>query len=411
MSSYKMKTPFRAIVRNSNVIARSALGSWVTDIKGKSYLDMTSGIGALSTGHCHPTVVSRVTQQVGKLVHAQMNCLRSHVEQEELLKRLDSVFPENLNTVFFTNSGSEAIDNAVKLARRSTGRPNVISFLGGFHGRTIGGMSLGGSKATCRSGFQPLMSGVFHIPYPSDKKSDADAACQALDDILCLATAPEETAAIFLEPVLGEGGLIGAHPTFGKHLRDVCDRHGILWVSDEIQTGMGRTGTGWGYERFGKVKPDIITFGKGVASGFPMGGVAASEKLFEAVHPNGLGGTFNGNAISTAAANATLEVFENENITLNVDGKGKRLVSGILTLRNRHVKEVRSYGLMIAVELDLEYPTFRKMVESASYHGLLVLTTGTVTTLRLLPPLVITNAEIDEAVVRLGSMLDSIPQL
>ena len=377
------------VARNSTIVAKEAVGCWLTGADGRTYLDMTSGIGALSTGHSHPRVVAAAQQQVGKLVHAQQNCVATHEPQQALLASLARVLPPQLDTVFFTNSGSEAVENSVKLARKVTGRPNVISFVGGFHGRTLGCMSLSSSKVSCRQGFQPLMPGVFHVAYPQAGRG-GEAAAQ-LDNALVRLTAPDETAAVLIEPVLGEGGVHRAEPDFMHRLRDVCDRHGILWISDEVQTGAGRTGAWWGYEHFG-VEPDVVAFGKGVASGFPLAGVVARQAHFDCVHANGLGGTYNGNAVASAAAHATLEVIHDEDLVERARQRGAQLATRLRTLPL--VTDVRHYGLMVAVELDLPPARLPELLARAQHEGLLLLGTGLGATVRLLPPLTISSTEI-----------------
>lgn len=395
------------VARNSTIVAERALGCWLTGVDGRVYLDMTSGIGALSTGHSHPHVIDAVRRQVGHIVHAQQNCVETHLPQQELLRKMADVLPDHLDTVFFTNSGSEAVENSVKLARKATGRPNIISFVGGFHGRTLGCMSLSSSKVSCRQGFQPLMPGVFHVPYPDPSAMGADAAEQYLDSAFARLTAPDETAAVLLEPVLGEGGVRQADPAFVRHLRNVCDTHGMLWISDEVQTGIGRTGSWWGYQHFG-VEPDIITFGKGIASGFPLAGVVARHKHFDTIHPNGLGGTYNGNAVACAAAVATLEVLHRDNLISCARQRGAQLSARLRTLD--HVTGVRQHGLMVAVELDLHPSHMPQLLRCAQHEGLLLLGTGLDATVRLLPPLTISVKEIDCFITYFRRLLDTFVQ-
>lgn len=392
------------VYRNSNIVAKSALGSWVTDINSRRYLDMTSGIGALSTGHSHPVVVDAVKQQVGQLVHAQQNCLLTHPPQQQLIENLRDVCPRHLDNYYFTNSGSEAVENAIKIARISTGKPNIISFRGGFHGRTIGCMSLSSSKVSCKKGVSPLMPGVYQVRYPT--LGLGDEVFRELQDLLLRATAPEETAAIILEPVLGEGGVIKADPIFVQKMKSLCQQHNILWISDEVQTGMGRTGYWWGYEHF-KCEPDMITFGKGIASGFPLAGVAANDKLFQTIHDNGLGGTYNGNVLSTVAANATFEVFRGEKLLSQSENMGNLLRDEIIKLHHPLVTEVRNYGLMVAIELNLPGDKFRALVLEAQLHGLILLTTGIGSSIRLLPPLNLTEDDLEIFLVKFNRLLNN----
>lgn len=386
----------KGVARNSTIIADRASGVWVYDTHGKSYLDMTSGIGALSTGHTHPEVVSRVREQVGKIVHAQQNCVASHLPQQDLFKKMAPIVPDHLDTYFFTNSGSDAVENAIKLARKATGRPNIITCLGGFHGRTLGCMSLSTSRTSCRKGYQPLMSGVFHVDFPYEvgdlRQPDWP---QRLDSLLERATAPEETAAILVEPILGEGGVHRADTDSMHYLREVCDKYGMLWISDEVQTGVGRTGNWWGYEHFG-VEPDVIAFGKGIASGFPLAGIISEKRHFETIHTNGLGGTWNGNVLATEAANATLDILNESRLVDQCQTKGQLIVDALMNRDNLRIRTIRQYGLMIAIELDMDMDTFCTFMQEAPNVGLLLLSTGIGPTIRLLPPLTITPHEIEE---------------
>ena len=389
--------------RNSSIIAKSAIGCWVTDTSNKQYLDMTAGIGCLSTGHCHPKVVAVVKDQVSKLVIAQQNCILTHEPQQLLINKLQERTAAHLDTYYFTNSGSEAVENAIKLARISTGKQNIITFMGGFHGRTLGGMSLSSSKISCRKGFSPLLSGIINLRYPVD--DIADDVYQELEEALLRITAPEETAAIIMEPILGEGGLVRAAPSFVKKMRSLCDKHNILWISDEVQTGIARTGYWWGYQHFG-VEPDIITFGKGIASGFQLAGVAANKELFDCLHVNGIGGTYNGHVISTVAANSTLDIIEEENLLANVNLVGDYLTKALENLKHPLIKEIRSYGLMVAIQLDLDEDQFQKCVLGAEDYGLMLLTTGIESTIRLLPPLILSEKEVDIFIDKFKTLLD-----
>ena len=392
------------VYRNSTVIAKKASGSWLVDINDKKYLDMTSGIGALSTGHCHPKVVSNVKTQVETLVHAQQNCIESHLPLMELTSKFQKHLPSKLDTFYFTNSGSEAVENAIKLSRKATNKTNIISFMGGFHGRTLGCMSLSTSKTSCREGYQPLMPGIFHLNFPYEGK--ADQICNDLDNMLARAKNPNETAAILLEPILGEGGVYKADTDFVKYVREICDKHNIMWISDEVQTGVGRTGKWWGYEHFG-VDPDIITFGKGIASGFPFAGIVSNYSNYEKIQDNGLGGTYNGNVIACSAANATIDILNSENLIEESEGKGVLIANKITALNHPLVNEVRQYGLMIAIELNVDTDKFRKIMQDAENHNLLLLTTGIHSTIRLLPPLNISVDEIDYFIDKLAILLNS----
>ena len=396
------------VARNSGLIAHSGQGVWVYTNSGKKLLDMTSGIGALSTGHTHPTVIHRVSVQLRKIVHAQQNCFYSHHPQMELNERLEQIVPSHLNRVFYTNSGSEAVENSIKVARRATGKTNVISFLGGFHGRTTGCMSLSSSKTSCRQGFQPLLSGVFQMDYPFHRNHpEYDPLWpKRLDSLLKRATAPEETAAAIIEPVLGEGGVCSADPYHMEYLRKVCYITNIKLISDEVQTGVGRTGKWWGYQHY-DIEPDMITFGKAIASGFPLAGLLGRQQDFKALQENGLGGTYNGNALACEAANATLDVYQEENVLKQVSEKGQYLVENIKSIQHRRLISVRNYGLMVGIEVTVPPEmSFSQWVKTAPDYGIMILTTGIDSTVRLLPPLTITKTEIDEFCLRFKKWLD-----
>lgn len=390
------------VTRLNNIIAKSAKGSYIRSVTGEKYLDLTSGIGAVSTGHCHPKVTKAAVKQVKQLVHAQQNCVAGHTAMDKLLGKLEKHLPEGLDEVYFSNSGTDAIENAVKLARKATGKTNIITLMGGFHGRSLGAMSLSTSRTSCREGYQPLMPGVFHLDFPHP--GEWEYSVDNLHQLTTRATSPSETAAIIVEPVLGEGGVVQVDPEFAQFLREWCTEKGVLFISDEVQSGCCRTGPWWSYSRLG-IEPDIITFAKGIASGFPLAGVASRKEYFDQIQPNGLGGTYNGNAVSVAAAAATIDVLES--IQHEVEPKGEYFASSILDLEHLLVREVRQYGLMIAVEIDLDPESFQIMMKRASEYGILMLSTGIESTLRLLPPLTISYQEIDLAVERLEEWLDT----
>ena len=321
----------------------------------------------------------------------------------ELTSKFQKHLPSNLDTFYFTNSGSEAVENAIKLSRKATNKTNIITFMGGFHGRTLGCMSLSTSRTSCREGYQPLMPGIFHLNFPYEGK--ADQICNELDNMLARATNPNETAAILLEPVLGEGGVYKADIDFVKYVREICDKHNILWISDEVQTGVGRTGKWWGYQHF-DVEPDIITFGKGIASGFPLAGIVSNYSNYEKIQDNGLGGTYNGNVIACSAANATIDILNSEKLIEDSESKGILISNKITALNHPLINEVRQYGLMIAIELNIETDKFREIMQDAQNHNLLLLTTGINSTIRLLPPLSISSEEIDYFIDKLTILLD-----
>ncbi|MDD2696388.1 MAG: aminotransferase class III-fold pyridoxal phosphate-dependent enzyme, partial [Anaerolineales bacterium] len=310
----------------TGIIAARGEGCWLYDPNGERYLDFTCGIAVTNTGHCHPKVVEAVREQAGLLLHGQINIVR-HPPILELVAELRQIVPPSIDGFFFSNSGAEAIEGAVKLARQATGRPNVIVFQGSFHGRTVGTMSLTTSKTIYRAGYQPLMPGVFVAPYPYahrygwDEEETSRWCLEELEYLLITQTAPSETAAMLVEPVLGEGGYVVPPRSFLQGLRRICDQHGILLIADEIQSGMGRTGRWFAVEHF-DLLPDVITVAKGIASGLPLSGVFSRLDLMQRWTPGSHGGTFGGNVVSAAAAVATLRAMRQEGMLANAAERG-----------------------------------------------------------------------------------------
>ena len=383
-----------------------ALGSSVYDVEGRRHLDFTAGIGVVSTGHCHPRVVAAAQQQVGSLIHGQYTTVQ-HRPLLELTERLASVLPPHLDSVFFANSGSEAVEAALRLTRQATRRPNVVVFHGGFHGRTVATASMTTSGTRFSAGFSPLMPGVHVAPFPTayrygwSEEQATEFALQELDYLFATITAPEEVAAFVVEPVLGEGGYVPGNTQFFAGLRERADRHGILLVMDEIQTGFGRTGQYFGHQHFG-VTPDVITFAKGIASGFPLSGIAASEELMSQAWPGSQGGTYGANAVSCAAAVATIDVIAEEQLVDNAAQRGAQLLAGAKDRAVDGIGDVRGLGLMVGIEFtasDGSPDTARAQAaqQEAGRRGLLLLTCGAhMNVVRMIPPLVVTKEEIDE---------------
>jgi 4-aminobutyrate aminotransferase len=318
--------------------------------------------------------------------------------------------PAGLDAVFFANAGSEAIEAALRLARHATGRPNVVVFSGSFHGRTIGAASMTTSRTTFTAGLQPLMGGVHVAPFPHAYRYGWDEATatrfclRELDHLFATVSAPEDTAAIFIEPVLGEGGYVPANTPFLAGLRERCDRHGILLVVDEIQTGVGRTGRFWGHEHF-DVRPDVVVTAKGLASGFPLSAIAAPTALMSQGRPGSQGGTYGGNAVSCAAALATLQVVEEEGLVARADALGTVLREQLARLAadTPAIGDVRGLGLMVGVEFNTpegepDAGTAQRVQQEAMHAGLLLLTCGTYgNVVRLIPALVVTRDQLDDA--------------
>ncbi|MFD8220896.1 aspartate aminotransferase family protein [Streptomyces sp. NPDC059697] len=375
---------------------------------GRRYLDFTAGIGVTSTGHCHPKVVAAAQEQVGTLVHGQYTTVM-HQPLQRLVEKLGEVLPAGLDSLFFTNSGSEAVEAALRLARQATGRPNVLVCHGGFHGRTVAAASMTTSGTRFRSGFSPLMSGVVVTPFPSayrygwDEEEATRFALKELDYTLQTISSPADTAAIIVEPVLGEGGYVPATRAFLEGLRERADRHGFLLILDEVQTGVGRTGRFWGHEHFG-VTPDILITAKGLASGFPLSGIAASEELMTKAWPGSQGGTYGANAVACAAACATLDVVRDEKLVENAEAMGARLRQGLQAVADRTpgIGDVRGLGLMLATEFVTEDgspdpETAARVQRAAVDEGLLLLLCGAWNqVVRMIPALVIDETAVDE---------------
>ncbi len=384
-------------------------GAYLYDVNGRRYLDFTSGIGVTNTGHAHPRVVRAVQEQAAKLLHGQVNIVR-HLPILQLAEKLRAIVPSPLDRFFFSNSGAEAVEASIKLARHATGRPNIIAFQGSFHGRTVATMSLTSSKTVYRVGYQPLMAGVFFAPYPYayrygwDEATTVDFCLRELEFILKTQTAPEETAAFLVEPVLGEGGYVPAPPAFLQGLREIADHYGILLIIDEVQTGFGRTGRWFALEHSGVV-PDIMVMAKGIASGLPLSGIAARADLMERWKVGTHGGTYGGNAVACAAAVATIDVIREEGLIENAQARGAQLMAGLRRLQAEFpiIGDVRGLGLMIGVEFTHPDGTPAADVAKAVTHacfkrGLLLLTCGPWSnTVRWIPPLVVTEAQVEEA--------------
>lgn len=307
---------------SDDILVNRALGSYVYTSDGKKYLDFTTGIGVANLGHSHPHVVAAAQKQCAELIHAQVN-IAVHEPMAMLIQKMLKVMPPTIDTFFFWNSGAEAVEASVKLARNATRRQNIVVFKGGYHGRTVGTMSLTTSDTIYRGSFGPLMPGVFVAPFPYlqhspfDREDDLSEWClREFELLLRQQTNPAETACAIIEPVQGEGGYVVPPKGFLKKLRIICQQHGILLVADEVQCGYGRTGTMFACEQL-DVTPDILIMAKGIANGFPLSAIASRKELMDTQQPGSMGGTYAGNAVSCAAAIAVLEVFEKENILEN----------------------------------------------------------------------------------------------
>jgi 4-aminobutyrate aminotransferase len=399
-----------ALSRIFNFVAERAEGSYIYTSDGRKLLDFTCGIGVTNTGHCHPKVVEAIREQAGLFLHAQANIV-IHKPMLHLIEELRTIVPASIDSFFFANSGAEAVENAVKLARVATGRPNVIVFSGSFHGRTAGTMVLTTSKTVYRSGFGPLPSGVYVAPFPYAfrlKMTEAEAseyALEQLEYLLVSQTSPKETAAILVESVLGEGGYVPPPVSFMKGLREICDRHGILLIFDEVQSGFGRTGKWFAFEHF-HVVPDIITAAKGLASGMPLSGVFSRTDIMLKLDVGSIGGTYGGNAVACAAGAATIRAIREDRMLENAAERGLQLMTGLGKLQEQYsqIGDVRGKGLMIGTEFVLDSkPAKAKglakdIIHRAEDRGLLLLSCGTYdNTIRWIPPLNVTSEQIRDA--------------
>jgi 4-aminobutyrate aminotransferase len=411
--------------RSYPMVAKRGRGIVVEDVDGNEFFDFSAGIAVTSTGHCHPTVVAAIQKQASELIH--MSGTDFYYEgMVTLAERLSKVAPmPGPHKFYYGNSGAEAIECALKLARYHTKRQQVIAFLGAFHGRTMGALSLTASKPQQKRRFAPLVPGVTHIRYPDVYRGCAggpqDADKYALgcaryieDKLFKTVLAPEEVAAIFVEPIQGEGGYVVAPTIFMQELRRICDKHGILLVVDEVQSGVGRTGKWWAVEHTG-VQPDIVCMAKGIASGMPLGVTMSKAEIMDWI-PGSHASTFGGNPVCIAAALATLDVIEKEGLLRNSQEVGEHMVKRMADWPKKHriVGDVRGRGLMIGVEIVKDQATREygaserdRIVEQAFERGVLFLGCGP-STIRIAPPLIVNKDEADVAVDVLEESIRSV---
>ncbi|MFY1638133.1 aminotransferase class III-fold pyridoxal phosphate-dependent enzyme [Solwaraspora sp. WMMB335] len=384
------------------IAPRRGYGSVIEDVDGNLFLDFNAGIAVNSTGHCHPRIVAAVREQAENLLHYSASDFYLPV-YGQMCEALAATAPmDGKVRVFLTNSGAEAVEGALKLSRYATGRPYVISFYGSFHGRTYGAMTLTGSKAKYHQGFGPLLPGVLHAPY-------APASLDYIEDVLFEhQVEPTEVAAIFVEPIQGEGGYIVPPTGWIARLRDICDRHGILLVADEVQCGMGRTGRMWAIEHTG-VQPDVLISAKGIASGLPLGAFLARAELMEKWGPGAHGSTYGGSPVPCAAGIATLTVIREEGLLANATDQGTFLMAGLRELQAEFPEllvDVRGVGLMIGVQ----FPTGEiagRVQEAGFRRGLLVLEAGS-NAVRMSPPLVLTREQARSGVRLFGEAVRAV---
>ncbi len=362
---------------------------------GRRYLDCVSGYGVTNTGHCHPRVVAAIQEQAATLLH--VSTVGRTAVQTAYAERLCALAPMPDAKLFFTSSGTEAVEAALKLVRYASGRPNVVSFAGGFHGRTLGSLSLTTSKASMRARHEPLPGGTHHVPYP---RRELAPTFDAIERLFVEQVTPERVAAFFVEPVLGEGGYVVPPDGFLRELRAVCDRHGILLVVDEVQSGFGRTGRLFACQHEG-VEPDLVTMAKGIASGLPMGGLLGRGALLDAWDPGAHGTTFGGNPVACAAAGATLDALLVDGLIENAAARGAELLTGLraaVAARPSTLVEARGLGLMVGLET--VGPEAATAVKAALLEdGVVVSTCGPDwRVLRFSPPLILTAAQVERVV-------------
>ena len=406
--------------REYALVVDKAEGSEVWDVDGRRYIDFMAGIAVLNVGHRHPRVVEAVQEQIDKFWHI---CLADfyYPQAVELAEKLQQIAPLNgRSRVYFGNSGTEAVEAAIKLAMYKTGRTRFIGFFGAFHGRTLGSLSFTASKSVQRANYLPGVK-VYHLPYPnayrpilvqSEGESYGDTVIDYLEDLVFRTTlAPEDVAAVLVEPIQGEGGYVVPAPGFFSRLRQLCDRHGILLIVDEIQSGVGRTGKWWAVEHE-EIQPDIVCFAKGVGSGMPIGGILAPEEIMD-WKPGSHGSTYGGNPVAAVSALATLQVIEEENLLSRADETGRFIRDALVEMQGRHpsLGDVRGRGLMIGMEFVQDRETKERavklrdhLIQHAFEDGLLLIPCGS-NSIRMTPPLNIPHNLVEEGLRKFEAAL------
>ncbi|KAJ2913057.1 hypothetical protein MD484_g7355, partial [Candolleomyces efflorescens] len=389
-------------------------GTYVEYADGKRMLDFTCGIGVTNLGHAHPRVSGAAAEQCMKLVHSQCS-IALHEPYLRLIEGLLPLMPHSsLDSFFFWNSGSEAVEMAIKMSRLFTKKQNIICMGGGYHGRTYGAMAVTKSKTIYSEGTGPLMPGVFSIPYPywhqcglpqSTPTSEITAFClERLSLLLAQQTSPSDTAAIIIEPVLGEGGYVPAPPEFLQGLRKVCDEHDIILIIDEVQSGMGRTGDWWAVKESG-VKPDILLTAKGLGNGFPISGIITRKELSDTLKKGSMGGTYAGNAVSCAAATEVVKVFKDDRVLENVKAREKEIFGALNALKQdgevgKFIWDVRGKGLMVGLEFASGNAAPKSMAKRVAdkciEKGMLILTTSVFEVIRFIPPCNVSKADLEK---------------
>ncbi len=404
-----------------NLPVTRAEGMYLYGVDGRRYLDFTAGLAVMNVGHCHPRVVAAAQQQTGQMIHSAVGITQVD-SLLRLAEALTEVLPPTLETFFFSNSGSEAIEGALKLARYVTGRPGFIAFWGGFHGRTLATASITTSKGKYRAGYEPLLPGVYFSNFaycyrcPVNRQPDTCTieCLENLQTIFERAIPPAEVAAFIVEPIQGEAGFVVPPVEFLRRLRRICDQHGILLIFDEIQTGFGRTGQMFAAQTF-DVQPDIMAIAKSIASGFPLSAVVASRELMQQWKPGAHSTTFGGNPVACAAGLATLDVIRDEKLLENCRQQGARLLAGARQLQAKYplIGDVRGVGLMVGLEFIVpgqdkkpNPAAVEQLLEECLERGLLLYMAGLHShVVRIFPPLIVNQAQVDEALQILDDSL------
>jgi len=399
------------------IVIERAQGSTLTDVDGNTFLDFTGGVGCLNVGHSHPRVVEAAQEQLEKFSHTDFTIVPYEV-YITLAERLCDLAPiENAKAAFF-NAGTEAVENAVKFARVHTGRPAVIGFEGGFHGRTLLSLTLTSKTHPYKAGLGPFAPEVYRVPFPNDYRGPgAKTALEALERALITQVAAETVAAIVIEPVQGEGGFVVAPKEFMQGVRRICDEHGIVMVVDEVQTGFGRTGKLFAIEHY-DIEPDLITVAKSIAMGLPLSGVIGKAAIMDAPGDSAIGGTYVGNPVAQAAALAVLDVIGEEDLCARASVLGETMRARMEKWQRRfpQIGDVRGLGAMLAIELVRDPGTKEpgadmatEIVEEAARNGLLLLKSGIYSNcIRVLSPLTLSDAELDEALAVWEQALETV---
>lgn len=406
--SKKLLTP--ALNFHTDIVVKKAQGLYVESINGKRYMDFSSGLATTNIGHCPPLVIKAVKKQLEEIIHS--GCIFRYKSEVVFAEKLKEIAPNGLDMFFFSNSGAEAVEGAIKLARFYTKRQGIIAYTGAFHGRTFGALTLTASTAKYRKNYHPLLPSIFRAPYPycyrcflGHSRDTCSLDCfEYLKRLLRHEINPEEVAAIIIEPVLGEGGYAVPPKEYLVELRKLCKKHGILLIFDEVQTGFGRTGKWFASEHF-NIIPDIMTIAKGIASGFPLSAVVSTKKIMSKWHKGAHGTTFGGNPVSCAAGIATIETIQKNNLLKNAEDVGRYALTRLKDMQKKYpvIGDVRGLGLMIGIEFvkkdgNPNTDFCKKVCKECEKNGLILIECGIdKNIIRFMPPLITTKREMDKA--------------